>query len=217
MGSDDGEAKFVPTVDLQYKKFFATINSPLNPAREGLGYNFLENESWSIGPSVVLDQGRDAQGYIKGIGDVEPTAMAGGFVEGRAGKFFARGQLHTDVMGENDGTRADLKAGIRGKLAEKWQASAMVETNYGTDNYNESYFGVSSNQAAASTNGLAAYNADGGFYKAGLSGQVNYALTPEIYVQGTAGVDKLLDAAKDSTATQDDTQFKVGTGVGVMF
>ena len=42
MGSDDSEAKFVPTVDLQYKKVFAIMNSPLNMAREGLGYNFLE-------------------------------------------------------------------------------------------------------------------------------------------------------------------------------
>ena len=183
MGSDNGEAKFVPTVDLQYKKVFATMNSPLNMAREGLGYNFLENDTWSIGPSVVLDQGRDAQGYIKGIGDLEPTAMAGGFVEGRMGKLFARGQLHTDIMGENDGTRADLKAGVRGQLSERVQASAMLETNYGTDNYNDSYFGVSPAQAAASTNAIKAYNADAGFYKAGLKGQVSYYITPQVYVQ----------------------------------
>ena len=217
-GSDDYEAVFVPSLDLEYHNAFLVINrEAMMNNNDGLGYKVLANENFDMGVSVLLDRGRsDDNRHIRGMGDVNPAALAGGFVSGQYGPAFARAQLHMDVLGEYDGGyRGELGTGVKGQLRPDLKGMLETTARYGSENYNEEYFSVSGRQSAAT--GLRRYNADSGFYQWGLGGTLQYNITPGLFVQGQAKYDKVLGEAADSPVTQSDNQYYVGTNVGYTF
>lgn len=218
MGADDYEAVFVPSVDLEYHNAFLVVNrTAMMKPYEGLGYKFLSNDNWNIGLSVLLDQGRDDNSkHIRRIGDIDPTALAGGFVSYEQGPVFARAQLHADVLNEYNGYRGELGLGVKGELKQDLLGMLETTARYGSQNHNREYFSVTGNQSAAN-GALPAFKSDSGFYQWGLGGVLQYNVTPGIFVQGVARYDRMLGDAADSPISKANNQYFMGTNVGYKF
>ncbi|HEY1097050.1 MAG TPA: MipA/OmpV family protein, partial [Alphaproteobacteria bacterium] len=101
-GSDDYEAVFTPAIDLEYHNAFLVYDrQAMMQTYEGLGYKILSNDNWALGVSLLYDPGRDDDSdRIRGMGDIDGTALAGGFASFQYGPVFARTQLHMDVLDE---------------------------------------------------------------------------------------------------------------------
>lgn len=217
-GSDDYEAVFVPSVDLEYHNAFLVVNrEAMMVPYDGLGYKLLSNENWALGFSLLYDPGRDDDSdHIRNMGDVDGTALAGGFAAYQYEPIFVRASLHMDVLNEYDGGyRGEVGAGLKGQLRPDLKGMIETSARYGSENYNEAFYNVSNSQSAAT--GLTPYNADSGFYQWGLNGVLQYNITPGLFVQGQARYDRVLGEAKDSSVTEANNQFYLGTNVGYQF
>jgi outer membrane protein len=217
-GASDYEAVFAPAIALEYRDAFLVYDrQAMMTPYEGLGYKILSNQNWSLGVSLLADQGRqDDSKHIRGMGDVDWSVLAGGFVAYEHGPYFARGQLHIDTLGEYDaGYRGELGAGIKGQIAP--DVSGMLETTarYGSENYNEAFYNVNGTQSAAT--GLAVHDADNGFTQWGVGGTLRYNVTPGAFVQGLARYDRALEQASKSPVVDSKNQFYLGTQVGYTF
>jgi MipA family protein len=107
-------------------------------------------------------------------------------------------------------------------IAEPTERMTLVlgpRATWASSGFMDTYFGVSSAEAAASGGNLAAYNASSGFRSVGLAARVSYGLTDDwtFHVQG--GYDRLVGDAADSPITHlgDENQFTLGAGFTYRF
>jgi outer membrane protein len=217
-GGDDYEAVFVPSVALEYHNAFLVLNrQAMMVPYEGLGYKFLSNDNFNLGLSVLYEPGRDDDSkHIRGYGEVDHTAMGGGFASYQYGPAFARAQVHMDMLDQYDGGyRGEIGAGVTGQLAPDLKGLLETTARYGSENYNEAFFNINGAQSAAT--GLPAYNADSGMQQWGIGGVLQYNVTPGAFVQAQAKYDAVLGDAADSPVSESNNQFYLGTNVGYQF
>ncbi|GLQ20075.1 MipA/OmpV family protein [Algimonas porphyrae] len=126
---------------------------------------------WSLkaGPRAAFDFGRDSEDSptLTGFEDIGASLLAGGFVRATYGPLGFRVDAGQDVIGGHDGFNADLSIGTfipRGLLGERFALQPALTLSWADANHNQSIYGVTPLQAAAS--GLPAYDLDGGFHRA---------------------------------------------------
>jgi outer membrane scaffolding protein for murein synthesis (MipA/OmpV family) len=75
---------------------------------------------------------------------------------------------------------------------------------WGSDDYAQTYFGVSDAESAAS--GFEAFDAGGGILRQGVKAEANYQFNDDWGLVGTIQYDQLRDDAADSPITQSEDQ-----------
>lgn len=218
IGSDDYHAIFDPAVKFEYKQqAFLVINrQAMMVPYEGLGVKLLSGQDYSMGLNLTYDGGReDDVSPIRGIGDQDWTALGGVFAAYHPGNFFVRGNVGYDVLNEYSSYKGELGFGLTHAFNPYWRGMIELDTAFGGEDFAKSYFGINSVQATNS--GLAVYNADGGFYRLGLSGTLRYNVTQGAFVSGLVRMDQLMNDGEDSPISKDDTNFTLGTNIGYQF
>ena len=154
-GAAHDRLRFMPLLEASYNngKFFA---SPLR----GVGYNFSDDRDVQYGvrlmPGHIRRQSDDPQ--LNGTGDIRFTPEAGLFFNQR----FAPWYVSSGITTGSHGTHAELGGGIGFPISAADRLRIGVNLNWGDTRYNQTYFGVTPAQAAASGNVLTAYNASAG-------------------------------------------------------
>lgn len=214
MGSDDKEAIFVPAIDFEYKDraFLVIDRDSMMVPYEGLGIKLLAAQDYSVGLNLTYDKGRDD---IRGIGETDWTALAGGFAAWHPGIFFVRGQIGADVLNEYNSYKGEVGVGVTGPLNPYLRGKLELSTAFAGQNYVDDYFGITSPQSAIS--GFAPYSPDGGFYKTSLAGTLQYTITQGAFIQGIARYDMLAGDAKNSPIVEDESAFTIAGTVGYKF
>jgi len=208
MGDDSYGLYAVPSVSITYKdKFFASVE-------EGVGYNYLINDNWRIGPVARYDFGRDEDGDsifriggdtddLRGLGDVDGTVELGAFVEYKMDAL----KFSFDVLqgiGGHESLRGSAEASYNGMTNFYGQPIAYSfgpELQWAGSDYHNAYFGVNSAQSAAS--GLSQYKADGGFLSYGLGGNMMMPLNERITAITLAKYNHLGDEAANSSLVEE--------------
>jgi MipA family protein len=208
MGDDSYGLYAVPSVSITYKdKFFASVE-------EGVGYNYLINDNWRIGPVARYDFGRDEDGDsifriggdtddLRGLGDVDGTVELGAFVEYKMDAL----KFSFDVLqgiGGHESLRGSAEASYNGMTNFYGQPIAYSfgpELQWAGSDYHNAYFGVNSAQSAAS--GLSQYKADGGFLSYGLGGNMMMPLNERITAITFAKYNHLGDEAANSSLVEE--------------
>lgn len=216
-GSDDYEAIFAPAIDFEYQQrvFLVIDRHSMMKPYDGLGYKLIANQDVTLGLNLSYDGGRDQSGHIRGLGDVDGTAMGGGFAVWHPGVFYVRGMLANDMLNEFNGYKGEFGLGLSGPLAPAWRGMLDLNSAFAGDNYHEAFFGVDAGQSAAS--GLSQYKAEGGFYRMGVAGTLQYQFTPGVFVQGILKYDRLVGDAADSPVSKRDSQWGLQGMVGYKF
>lgn len=202
-GSDDYKAVFAPALDLEYKNsgFLVIDRQSMMTPYEGLGYKWFNTQDFTAGLNLTYDLGRDAQGAITGIGDVDWTALGGVFAAYHPGPFFVRGNLGYDLMNEFGSYKGEFGAGWAGPITQTWRGMIDLSTAFAGDGYAKEFYGVTGTQSAATGGRLAPYTAKGGFYNWGLGATAQYQFTQGIFLQGIMRYDQLMGDAADSPIT----------------
>jgi outer membrane protein len=91
--------------------------------------------------------------------------------------------------------------------------------NWGSDDYMETYFGITSGEAADSPNYDSSYDAGAGFNSVGLAASARYDLTDKWKLHALAGWDTMIGDAADSPIVKEGSvnQFYGGAGVTYRF
>ncbi len=196
-GSDDMQLSALPFVALN--DYYGFNFRPVQ-----LSYNLLDvsgkNGAWSLraGPAVGLAAGRDQDddGDLRGLGDVDTGVMAGGFVQAGIGRISLGIDAAQEVADGHGGAVVGLKVATRLRLNQRMSLMPAVTGTWASDDYMQSFFGVTATQAAASN--YATYTADAGFKDVGAQAALRYSLDNAWSLNWSVAYSRLIGDAADS-------------------
>ncbi|GAA3711027.1 MipA/OmpV family protein [Oceanisphaera sediminis] len=190
LGSDDYKARVLPDLNVRYGDLFY-----LN-WRDGLGWNLIQQQDWSLSPFIGYQPGRDNTGDLSRFDQVDGGLSGGVRVSYQPGSWRYSLQAETPLTGDVDGYQLTARAGWREKVAPNLRASFGPSLVYSSKEWTQDMFGVTAADAARS--GLSRYRPDQGYLRLGLSGSLNYRFAPDWSITGLAGITRLTGDAKDS-------------------
>jgi len=209
-GSDDFNVMALPLVDIRKPGVFFIKGSSINP-NDGLAsagitilhISYLEKSSLSaqlvMGPFVRFQGGRDEDDskVLNGLGDIDPSAGLGGFMEFTAGPLLANVTISSqDVGDDKDGLLATLYAKYAISISDKLTISPGLSTSWADNEYMQGFFGVTDTQAARS--GLPRFDSESDFKDIGVQLHTSYALSKRLLIDSQVGYWRLLNDAADS-------------------
>jgi MipA family protein len=215
-GSDDYEFRGLPYLAVTYQDWLS-LSVP-----EGLKIALLNDSGFKAGVLAGYRFDREASDNIAlaGWGDVDGAVELGAFAEYREGPFRVELDVRHDVSDTHDGTVAKLSARYSTRIAGA-MLSVGPQVTWASDNYTQTYFGLTPAQRAAAVLPYAApYAADGGIKDYGLSATVIIPLDDQWSITGLASVSQLTGDAADSPIVAihgSETQFMAGLFVGYRF
>lgn len=181
---------------------------------DGLGAYLVKRERGSLSLSLAPDVTRRDESdspHLRGLGDVDRTAVARLKTAYDFGPVTASATLSTDIADRGHGTVAEvaLQSGV--ELTQRLTLNYGVAARWIDDEYCESFFAVNSIQSQRS--GFSQYEARNGIGDARLFVNAVYALSPRWIVTAGGAAAQLQGDAKDSPIVEDDSYFQFDAAV----
>ena len=206
-GSDSLEVLPMPAFNITYgDRWF--LNS------DGLGAYLVKRERGSLSLSLAPDVTRRDESdsaHLRGLGDVDRTAVARLKTAYTFGPVTATAAVSTDIADQGHGTVAELALQSQAELTQRLSLNYGIAARWIDDEYAESFFGVTAQQSRDS--GLSEYEAQNGVGDARLFVNAIYALSPRWIVSAGASAAQLQGDAKDSPIVEDDSYFQLDAAV----
>lgn len=209
-GSDDYEA--VPVLFGNYTwdsgRSVSLGGAPSTGQAVRLSTNLLASGSgpkWELGPLLQFRMERDDvdNNKVDKMSKVDSTVEAGALVGFSSGPWEAQLSFAADVGNEYDGYLIYLNGAYTATVNDDFKLKLGARTTYASDDYMDTYFGVSSSDAARS--GLKRYSVDdSGIKDVGVSVTAIYALNESWGITGGVSYSRLLSDAKDSPLVDDE-------------
>ncbi|MEX2629246.1 MAG: MipA/OmpV family protein [Tistlia sp.] len=203
-GSNDYQVLPAPGFRVNWRGYGAFSQGP------ALYLDLLPQAELLGGPLVGYRFGRDDvdDGRVDALPDVDGAIELGAFLgfslplgEDPRERFSAILSYSRDISGAHDGflISGSLSSGF--VLARPLGLTLGTSLTYASENYQDTYFGVSSAGAAAS--GLRAYDPSGGLKDASLRASLSYSLSPSWSLGPTVIYKRLLEDAADSPLVEE--------------
>lgn len=204
-GSDENRVSTALVLDYSMRNGFFVSST------RGLGYgNNLGNVDYSAALSyrtgrkdhnVDSDDMNDGSDYLRGMGNIKGSALG---VVGLGYNFtpWLSAQLQAEVPFSQRDNGAALHVGIVSPLyhSPKNSVTMALTSSWGTNDYMQTYYGVSAPQSAAS--GFTQYDAGSGIYAWSLNLDWTHNFTERLSVVADAGYTQLAGDARNSPIVQ---------------
>lgn len=211
-GSSEYRALPVPLINYQSGNFFITPRMGL-PAM-GLKTSLAPDLDAGVFVGLSLGRKADDADRTKGLDDIKFHAAYGAYVEWRPGRY-SLGAGYKQAARSGYGGTLELRASYAALKTEQNTVQVGVSTEWANHDAMQTWFGVTSSQAARSREGLSTYSPSSGFKSAALFTTWSYRINPSWSTVSTIGVNTLLGDARDSPLTERKTN--VFGSVGVMY
>lgn len=154
---------------------------------------------------------------LRGLGDVDGGLVLGGYAGVHAGDVFFDVALFDKVSGDDAGVQLRLGAEVERQMSQRVNIKARVGATYASDDYMQTYFGVSAAQAATSAAGLGAFDADAGFKDIHFQLGAEVDLSERWVMKATGRYARLLGDAADSPLIESEDQWTGSLGLAYRF
>ena len=198
-GANEARVMVVPGITVQMANgFFA---DPIN----GLGIAFNAMDNLQYGLRATVETGRSTQDALPGFDSIKARLNPGAFANYKIDdRLTLKSALRLGVGDGGKGGVLNLGAAYR-----IYQAGPVIVTlngsvKYANSSYQQSYFGVSAAQSAAS--GLKAFQPSAGFNTAQLGVAAGFPLSERVYAFSGLSLQRLLGDAANSPITQKKQQ-----------
>ncbi len=192
-GSSESRLVVLPNIEYQWSNgFFAGVTN-------GLGYNASSSPGLAYGARVTLDFGRkeSRSADLRGLGDVDARPELGAFFNmSPAAGIMLNSSLRFGSGTKRNGVLADIGASWSTPIGTSMRLSASVATTWANSNYQQSYFGVDTQQSLRSA--YRVYTPGAGLRDARIGVSVNYRLSPAWSLTGGITHSELQGDAKRS-------------------
>ena len=181
-------------------------------------FALFKQGGFEFGPVGGYTFGRqeDEAALLDGLGDVDDGLILGAYAGYGIEPFFFDVAYSRQVTGEDDaGYQIDMTGGAETALSEQLALTTSVTAAFASDDYLDTYFGVTPGRSASS--GLDAYDPDGGFKSVGVDLALEYQFTERAALRTSVGYSRLLGDAADSPVTASSDQFRGGFGFTYSF
>ena len=215
-GADDRKTRLMPNINLFYgDTFFLT---GMMAGANLLRHSTTQGVSIAAGPLLALRRGRDESdnASLAGLGDIDRSLDAGGFIRLRKGGWQARADVRRDVTNGDSGTTVNLSAGYGMSVTQGLRLRANLDTTWASAAYMNTFFGIDAAQSANS--GIARYDAGSGFKHVGASLMADYAISREWAGFASLRYKRLVGDAADSPIVKDlGSENQVAASVGIKY
>lgn len=200
IGSDQTEVNVLPYIGLDNVYGFDLLGNTLKyelfdiGTGRGLG-------KWSLraGPRAAADFGRDSDDSptLEGLDDIDLSVLAGGFVRATLGPVGLDISAGQDFVGGHGGFVTDFTLGTR-YPGDGWYLQPAVTITWADENFTQETYGITAEQALASTAGLAEFNTSSGFHQVSGTLLGGFELTKKWNVTGVVSYRESLGNFRDS-------------------
>lgn len=215
-GANERNTRLTPNINLYYgETFFLT---GMTAGANLWKHTTVQGLSISAGPLLALRHGReeDDNAALAGLGDIDRSLDAGGFVRFRKDGWQARADIRKDVTNGDGGTTVNLSAGYGMPVAQNLRLRANLETTWASAAYMNTFYGIDATQSANS--GITQYAAGSGFKHVGASLAANYAISREWGGFATVRATRLIGDAADSPIVATlGSRNQVTTTIGIKY
>jgi outer membrane protein len=210
-GSAERKSSGFPVLSATYGRYFIG-GVPGAGVPAGIGAYLVQNDHWRVGvglggsfekPRQETDSPR-----LRGLGDIDRTALGAVFASYSDTWWTLRGNVLTDIGGKQQGTRLSLGAEARYPVSDTITLSAGPNVTWADAKYTQTFFGVDAAQSARS--GLAVRTAKAGLNSVGFSVGANVRLSSNWGVGVFASTNRLRGDAADSPVTEKVSQSQAG-------
>jgi outer membrane protein len=190
-----------------------------------LGLNLRANlipTSWvswlKAGPVYNYRAERDNvdNNQVDRMNKVSDANELGGFVGFEYNGWYGNLDYLMDMGDAHDGEYAKLSGGYNWKYSDAWVFTFGGHTTWADSDYMDTYFGVSTADAARS--GLSRYEADDGIYNVGIDLGANWKFAQNWNLRGLMKITQLIgDADDDSPVVDEGSETQLFTGLMILY
>ena len=223
-GSENYEAGIAPfgRYNMESGRYISLGGTSGSEHAARLKMNILTRETaWEVGPVVQYRfkrGGNVENNKVSHMQTVPNEQEAGGFVGWRAGHLSLTMTGVYDISGESNGSLFYFNGLYRMPMSDRFEMAVGAQTTWASNDYMETYFGVSGPNAANS--GLPRYSADSGIKDAGVSLIGHYKFTKTWGILGNVNYTRMLNDAEDSPLVKnvgDENQYTAVVAVTYNF
>ncbi|MEM8595643.1 MAG: MipA/OmpV family protein [Pseudomonadota bacterium] len=185
----------------------------------------LSGGTFAAGPVIGYRFGRDDvdNAVVDRLATVDGSFEIGGFARYSVFNLLTT----TDSLSFEVTTMFDVSDGHGGivvtpgvsysyPVTDRFRTSIGVSANYGDGEFNDAFFSVDA--AGSTASGLREFDADGGFYSAGLSLTASYQITDRWGVLGVVQIDRLVgDASSTPIVDREGSKSQVFGGLAISY
>ena len=221
LGSSENDTNAFPMFELTWRdRIFI--------GGQGIGAYVFKTENFAMSAAIGYDEGRDAADsvFLTGLGNIDGGAtfnLGFEYEVGPVTPYLEVSKLSKGSKGVTATVGAEAMVPLRaltgrgsfdfGEDVSPRDMGPMltmgISADWGNDDYNHTYYGVTAAQSA--TSGLGQYTATSGFHAVNFEIGVQVPLSERWSVGGMVTYSQLMGDAKDSTIVRDTS----GTSVGV--
>lgn len=210
-GARADRARLAPLVSLDYDgRIFV---GPL-----GIGVVAVRWNGFRAGPVLGFERGRSQSDdpRLFGLGDISTSLTAGLFADYRRGAVALYATARQAVTSTGNGLSGLLQVDVRHVFVTARTFVAVgPDLEFGNDNFQRTWFGVSPQQSAAS--GLPVYAPSAGINRIGLHARLTYRASAHVLWRVFARISDLTGNAAQSPIVERRAQFVVGAGIAYHF
>ncbi len=183
---------------------------------DNVSFALIDNDRFRVGFAGKLLFKRDDN--IHGLKDTKFGGEAGAFVDAYPTDWLrVRGEVRQGIHAHK-GVVADIAADAFYDVTPTVRVSGGPRATFASKDYFKTYFGVDSDEAAAS--GLSEYNPGGGFKSAGVGGAITWKATEKIDTSLFGEYSRLQGPARGSSIVKErgsPNQFMIGVSATYRF
>ncbi|MGI9386445.1 MAG: MipA/OmpV family protein [Methyloligellaceae bacterium] len=171
-------------------------------------YALYRNNGFEVGPTIGywFDREESDSATLNGLGDIDGAFVAGGYAKYDFGGFFADVSFHHGFNGDDPGYLIKTGIGSKSRISERVKLKARAGITFASEDYMDTYFGVTAAQSAAS-GVLPAFNPDSGIKDVHVSLGATIGLTDRWYLVASGEYSRLVGDAEDSPVVESEDQF----------
>ena len=180
-GEDRRGLRFMPSLEYHWD------NGWMVGTDRGVAYNFSRDPKLQYGLGLSVDMGRQASdtGALAGMGSIDAKPEVAAFLSNEFAKDWRiTSSLRYGSGNDRQGAVAELGLNHTLNLAPDWRLGLTASTQWANSAYMQTYYSVSSSQAASS--GHAVFTPSGGLTELGAGVNLNHQITRQVSV--TVGI-----------------------------
>ena len=154
----------------------------------------------------------DEGGRLTGLDGVDATLELGAGLSYATGDVRVFGDVRYGLFG-HEAFVGEIGADFFLRPTDRLTLRAGPRALFGTDDYADTYFGVTPGESAASGGRFGSFDADGGLISAGVEVGAGYQISRNWGVDAVVTYERLRGDAADSPITTDDGQVSASIGV----
>jgi len=186
---------------------------------DDIRFRAFEWKNIELGPIAGYRGGRDESDgdRLGGLGDIDAGLVVGGYVGVRLGSVLLDASASTQVSGDDSGVIVRAGAEVSHDVTPQLRLTTRVGTTFADEEYAETFFGITQNQAGRSTVGLGTYDAGAGLKDVHLDLNARIDLSETWRLQLGARYARLVGDAADSPIVETEDQFSGRLSLGYKF